>query len=338
MIAGVVCCSLLFTSCGVLPTEEEFDAAPVVNQFEGNNFNKVAVTKGTLKVTEEIMGKYQGTVREEVVADGAGIIKKIDVKKGQYVHEGDVLFSYLLPGSEETLKSSNEEIEKLKLMISQANRLKSLELKKAADLKRSSSEKNNIANQYNQQIKSYESNMELLKMDVKIAKEEIEAEEVTASVSGRVKELEKGMVGTYGNGEEPIMVIEGKKRNRFKATSEFVKYCKDKQSCTISVRGQEYKAIMRVPKDLDDTVYFYTKAGLSVEEGTVCSYEVVLKEMKDILYLPSALIYSMGDKNVVYYEDENGLKATKEVKIGEVINNFTQIVSGLNEGDKVISN
>ena len=70
----------------------------------------------------------------------------------------------------------------------------------------------------------------------------------------------------------------------------------------------------------------------------ICTYKVALKEKKNVLYLPSAIVYAMGDKHVVYYEDENGLKAMKEVTVGEVINNFTEITGGVEENEQVIAN
>lgn len=48
LVAAGVAFSMCLTGCGILPTEEEFDAAPVVKEYEGASFNKVAVTRGTL--------------------------------------------------------------------------------------------------------------------------------------------------------------------------------------------------------------------------------------------------------------------------------------------------
>ena len=85
LVAAGVAFSMCLTGCGILPTEEEFDAAPVVKEYEGASFNKVAVTRGTLAKTEEISGKYKGTVKEDIEPDGASVIKKIYVKKGDRV-------------------------------------------------------------------------------------------------------------------------------------------------------------------------------------------------------------------------------------------------------------
>nr|MBP3598758.1 efflux RND transporter periplasmic adaptor subunit [Eubacterium sp.] len=336
LMSAVACMSI--TGCGILPTEEEFDAAPVVKEYEGASFNKVTVTRGTLRKTEEIMGKYKSTVREEYVTDGVGVVKKIHVKEGQRVEEGDTILSYNLPGSEKALKEAENQIEKLELQIKHAKRLMGLEVAKQKKLGGSKTDIANVKKQYQQQITSHESSLKLLRMDAKIAREEIEAEEITASVSGVVTFVDESAVGTYGDLEEPTIIIEGAKKNRFEANSELASHCKAGDVVTIEVKGQEYKATVKKDKESTDSIYFYPKTKLNVEDDTVCTYQVVLKEKKDVLHLPSSIVYSMSDKYVVYYEDANGLKATKEVQVGETVNNFIEITGGLEENEQVIAN
>ena len=78
---GIAACICL-TSCGVLPTEEEFDAAPVVKEYEGTSFNKVTVVRGNLVQTEDISGTYKGTVRE----DFGRIIGELFAYKGRNLY------------------------------------------------------------------------------------------------------------------------------------------------------------------------------------------------------------------------------------------------------------
>lgn len=337
VLVGVVSC-LCLTSCGVLPTEEEFDAAPMVKEYEGSGFNKVTVTRGNLVKKQEITGKYKGTVKEDITVDGVSVIKKIFVKEGMRVKEGDRVLQYVLQGSENALKQAENSIEKTNMQIRHAKRLMELEVGKAEKTGASRKEIQSIKKQYGQQIKSYESSLKLLKIDARIAREEIEEEEVTASVSGIVTYVDKKAEGTYGNTEEPTIQIEGAKKNRFEANSEYASRCKDGEVVTIEVLGQEYKATVKKDKESKDRVYFYPKAKISIDDNTVCSYMVVLKEKKDVLYLPSSVVYSMGDKHVVYYEDENGLKSTKEVTVGETISNFVEITSGLEENEQIVVN
>lgn len=87
-----------------------------------------------------------------------------------------------------------------------------------------------------------ESSLELLKMDAKIAKEEIKEEQITASVNGVVTYVDSKAEGTYGTEGEAAVKIEGKKKNRFEANSKYASHCKEGDTVTIEVKGQEYKA------------------------------------------------------------------------------------------------
>lgn len=226
LVAAGVAFSMCLTGCGILPTEEEFDAAPVVKEYEGASFNKVAVTRGTLAKTEEISGKYKGTVKEDIEPDGASVIKKIYVKKGDRVKAGDVIMQYELPGSEKTLKESNEKIAKAELQIKQAKELMTLEAEKQKKTGGGKSGIENAKNQYEQQIKALESSLELLKMDAKIAKEEIKEEQITASVNGVVTYVDSKAEGTYGTEGEAAVKIEGKKRTDLRQTANMLRIVK----------------------------------------------------------------------------------------------------------------
>ncbi len=337
VLAGASIC-LCLTSCGLLPTEEEFDAAPVVKEYEGADFNKVSVERGNLVKTEEISGKYKGTVREEIQTDGVGVVKKIYVQKGQRVKAGDKILSYVLQGSENTLREAENRIEKMELQIRQAKRMMNLEIEKQQKIGGSKKEIDGIRQQYEQEIRSYESSLKLTRMDARIAREEIEAEEITASVNGVVTFVDQKAEGTFGDSSEPTVIIEGATKNRFEANSKYASYCKEGDVVTVEVKGMEYKATIRKDKDSTDSIYFYPNNKVNLEEGTTCIYKVVLKEKKDVLYLPVSIVYTMGDKHVVYYEDENGLKTMKEVTIGETINNSVEILGGLEENEQVIAN
>lgn len=334
---GMAVCMCL-TSCGILPTEEEFDAAPIVKEYEGTSFSKVAVTRGDLVQTEDIIGNYKGTVKEDFLPEESSIIKKIYVKEGMKVEMGDPILQYYVPASEKALRKAKNDIEKMTMKIRHARKLMEMEVRKLKRLGGSGKEIDNTRNQYNQQIKSYESSLKLLRMDEKIAKEEIQEQEVTASVDGVVTYVDGAVEGAIGDSEKPVVKIEGKKKNRFEANSKYAEQCREGDIVTIEVNTQEYKATIKKDEKSKNKVYFYPNSKLNIEDGVACTYKVVLKEKKDVLYLPSAIVYTMGDRHIVYYEDENGLKSTKEVTVGEKISGSVEIKEGLSENEQVVAN
>lgn len=338
IFCGVVLSGSTLCSCGLLPTEEEFDTAPVIKDYEGNNYNKYTVTRGSMVQKEFVSAYYQGTARMEVKGGGIGVqIKRYCVKKGQKVEAGDVLMEDYLPDQEKIIRDSEREMEKMRLQIRQAKEMKKRELQKLKRLKGSKEQEKSISSQYDSQIKNAESSMALLRLDIKAAREELDINTVPAEIGGRIVEIDHSFEGGFATENDVVMVIEGKKRNRFRAKTEHASYFKNGQEVIISVGGQQYKATAKKTAN-KKIVYFYPKAELTLKNGVAGSIDLILKEKKDVLYLPAALVYDMGEKKVVYVEGENGVKSIREVKIGERIDNLIEITEGLQENEQVITN
>lgn len=78
----------------------------------------------------------------------------------------------------------------------------------------------------------------------------------------------------------------------------------------------------------DMTTYLYSDL-----RGTIV---LTLGEVKDVLYIPTSAVTTINDREVVYYEDENGIRNVKYIETGLNANGKTEVKSGLNEGDKII--
>jgi multidrug efflux pump subunit AcrA (membrane-fusion protein) len=334
---AVMTAAALLCSCSLLPTEEEFDTTPVVKEYEGNNYNKYTVVRGDMVQKESVIVRYQGTARTEIKGEGIGVqIKKFCVKKGQKVEAGDVLIENYLPQQENIIKKSKREIQKLNLQIQQAQEMQKLELKKIARLSGSRAQKKNIRQQYQSQIQNYKSSLALLKLDVKAAKEELDLDVIPAETDGRVTSVDTSFEGGFATEEDVLLVIEGKKKNRFRAKTSYASRFHDGEEVTVSVGGQLYKTKVKKTSS-KNLVYFYPKTTLSLKSGTAGSIDLILKEKKDVLYVPAALVYDMGDKKIVYVEDENGVKTIREVTLGERIDNLVEITDGLQEMEQIIT-
>ena len=89
--------------------------------------------------------------------------------------------------------------------------------------------------------------------------------------------------------------------------------------------------------DEDETVSFaLVTPDATLKTGDTAKITLVLDHLKDVLYLPNKVLHRQNDICYVYYQDENGLTAVKEVEEGLYIDGNTQIISGLEEGDQVI--
>lgn len=335
---GVLAVGLCMCSCGILPAEEEFDMAPVVKEYEGNNYSKYTVTRGDMVQKDSIDALFQGTVKSEILGEGTATrIKKIRAKKGQKVEVGDVLLENYVADQEKVVKNSRRQIESLELQIKQAKEMKAKELEKLKKIGGSKEQKEAVRIQYDSQIKNCESTLKLTRLDLKSAQEEIKADCVTSDIDGTVTKVDRSFEGGYADIGDVVVVIQGKKRNRFRAKTKYASRLKEGQEVTLTVQGQQYKTTVKKGSD-KKVVYFYPKTELSLKNGTIGSLELILKIKKNVLYLPAAMVFDMGNKKMVYIEGENGVRETREVTLGERIDNLVEITGGLQENEQVITN
>lgn len=331
LVVSVLC------GCSILPTEEEFGAAPVVKEYEGNNYNKYTITRGDMIEKESIAVTYQGTKEIEITgSDDGGQIKEICVKKGQKVKAGTVLIKEYLDETEDQLKADKRQIATLQLQIRQAKEMKARELEQLAKTGGTKEEKKNVREQYDAQIKGCQSSMQLTQLDMKEAQEEINAAVITSEMAGTVVLADNSFEGGYATSNNVLVKIQGKKKNRFSCESKYADRFQNGQEVVVTVSGVEYRT--KVKKVSKKELYLYPKSSVSLGNGATGTIDLVLKEKKNVLSLPKALIYDMGGKKVVYMEGENGVKETREVTLGESIANMVEITSGLSENEQVITN
>lgn len=74
----------------------------------------------------------------------------------------------------------------------------------------------------------------------------------------------------------------------------------------------------------------------TLKVGAVGKLTLLVNARYDVLYLPLSAVHQQGDNCFVYYLDENGFMAAKNVEIGMKANDRVEIISGLKDGDEVI--
>lgn len=337
VISGFVC-----NGCGILPTEEEFGVAPVVKEYEGSNYNKYTVVRDDMVQKESISVTYQGTREVEITgseggqSEGGGRIKKVCVQKGQKVKVGTVLVQEYSEDAEEQLLTDKRQIASLQLQIKQAKEMKKRELEQLTRTGGSKEEKENVRTQFDSQIKNCQSNIQLTQLDMKEAQETIAEAVITSEVEGVVTEADHSFDGGYAGSDNVLVKVQGKKKNRFVCKTKYAGHFHDGQEVSVTIGGGQYGA--SVKKVSAGELYLYPKKTSSLKHGAVGTVDLILKEKKNVLSLPLALVYDMGGKKVVYMEGKNGIKETREVTLGETINNMVEITSGLQENEQVITN
>ena len=73
-----------------------------------------------------------------------------------------------------------------------------------------------------------------------------------------------------------------------------------------------------------------------LEDGVRGTLTLALDSRESVIMVPEAAINYLKGRTVVYYQDENGIKAYKEVEVGLVADGMAEILSGLVEGECII--
>lgn len=89
--------------------------------------------------------------------------------------------------------------------------------------------------------------------------------------------------------------------------------------------------------DEEYPIYFKIEDMSACLYSDLCGYiSIILGEEKDALYVPSSAVTTINDKEVVFYEDKDGVRNVKHIKTGLKTSGKTQVISGLSEGEVII--
>ena len=138
-----------------------------------------------------------------------------------------------------------------------------------------------------------------------------------SEVAGTVIKADHSFDGGYAGSDNVLVKVQGEKKNRFVCKTKYAGHFRDGQEVFVTIGGSRYKAAVK--KVSSEKLYLYPKNASSLQHGAVGTVDLILKEKKDVLSLPLALVYDMGGKKVVYMEGKNGVKETREVTLGETM-------------------
>ena len=75
-----------------------------------------------------------------------------------------------------------------------------------------------------------------------------------------------------------------------------------------------------------------------IKTGMTATGTIIIITKNDVLAIPNYFIKKSGDRNLVKVKSSNGKITEKEIVVGIVgTDSMTEVVSGLNEGDQVVS-
>lgn len=343
------------SSCALMPEEETVRTAPVVQKFEGDNYESVMVERGELTLIQKVNSRYQPVKTQNLSFDlGGELVDRMFVRAGDSVEEGQLLGQLQLGDLEERMDAVLQSIEELELRIDYLDDEYALKLRRA-EIEYEALESTERAEafeeleeEYVTERRSLSDQLAVLHVQLDNYRRDLDEHQVRAPFAGTVtyvKNFKDGDLSDYG---QTVIKLADSTMSLFRAETEYWDRFHPGDEHMITVSKQQYPVTVQdeVSLGLPETektvgkkgmVYFVLQeSGAMFEDGDIGVVDLVLEHRDDALYVNRDAIVKAGDMNIVYYKREDGLSSYKEVEVGFTADKKTEILSGLVEGESVI--
>lgn len=277
-----------------------------------------------------MIGTMESNESVEIKSEINGTIETINFTEGSAVEAGDVLIQI----DQKKLQAAYDQaLANLKLAETTAQRYENLVKSKAVSQQ-----------EYDQAAASLEAN----KATVALAKEELEDATITAPFDGIMGErsvsigqfISQGTQLTFLFSQDPIKVV-------FHVPERYLGGIKKGQSVQMKVAAYKDKDYVGEVYFVDPKIDETTRTALvkakvanpngELKEGMFASVELILDVKKDSIIIPEIALIVKGDTLSVYAVAAGDTVELRTVTAGKRINGMVEILSGVNEGEVIVT-
>jgi hypothetical protein len=167
---------------------------------------------------------------------------------------------------------------------------------------------------------------------------------LTAGISGLVTFVKTALKGSYTTAGQTVITIQDTEECYFFAdNASYREYFSEGDVAELVINTGTNKGTYEVtPVNLSDEenlAFGFSGSDTAVNGitvGTRASITLDLESRENVIAVPSRCIHKAGDRVYVYVVNEAGDRVTRYVEIGLEGDTYTEILSGLSEGEKVI--
>lgn len=356
LLLAVCAGMLMMSSCSLLPEEETFSTAPLVREYEKEEFKLAFAERGDMILEQKVSCTYVPVQTEGLrYKIGGEYFDETFVKVGDSVKKGQLLAQLNLSGVEDQIESCRMQIDKLGMRLAalEENRALAIERQKIQMDTATRSELqealDQINSQYDDQRRSIEDELEITQLQLSEYEQQRDERQLRAGIDGTVTFVRKIASGERSVAGERMISIADATTSLFRADTKLWDRFEPGDEMIITANKAEYEAVVVSEAELGlqeqekvegETAYVYLKLKkptFDLEDGDRGTLVLILDSRKDVLMVPESAVTTANGQAIVYYQDESGMKAYKPVETGLVANKMVEIVSGLAEGESVIA-
>jgi len=335
---------LSVSACG---SSEEVPFINVDGQDNIISYTLVTVGYEDIVQTKKVDCVYVQTTAQEVSFDVTGkYVDKVYVKEGDKVQKGDLLCELSSSALEDAIEDLEYRIERNEKLLGFLDQDEQLEIQNAWLTNPNGAKKQveNIQSRYKLTRQNYNDSLEFDRAELQQKKTELKNSRIYASLDGIVYKLKERLEGSTTRKGEVIMTIV------------------DNKECLFAVRKTEYSYLFKegetvpmkipysdaagdyelMPIDMDkwdEQLLFKVYTGpenAEIDMGTNGTITATVDKREHVLALPKSVVHTAEGKSFVYVVNEDNVREVKWIETGLEGDSSIEIISGLNEGEKVV--
>ncbi len=338
--------------CGKAADEED-NIIIVEQEEEEEDFDLAVATRRDLMQTVIVRSQYKAAHMELLSFDVDGeLIHEVYVKEGDEVVRGQLLASLSAESIQEEIEKLEYEIARTQMLLDQVLAQKQYEIDyeeltysytnqwhddRVAHEERLAA----IEDSYAYTIEDYEDSLYITNLRLADLQAQLLTGKLYAGISGTVVYVMPDLQGSITEADKHIFTITNSDECLFVADyPEDAVYFEAGVPVTLEVSvGTSAGTYEVLPKFMSDGGLAFVltdEESAQIQIGAKGMITVVLENRQDVLCIPPDALNRADEQYYVYVLDENNCQQVKWVEIGLQNRDYVEIVSGLEEGDKVI--
>ena len=349
--------SLLLIQAGCGTAEEEDKLIIADSETEETVYSLVVATIGDVIDTESIRCTYVQVNDEEISFSVSGkVVSAVYVANGEEVQKGQLLAELVNEGIAEEMEELEYTIARNQILLEQSVVDEEDELYgrwlqfqyqsglSEAAVEAWEADNETIRQRYVYLREDYNDAIYAAQLRLEELKEEAAQGRIYAGMSGTVSYVKPDLEGSVSVKDEMVIkIIDG---SECVFESESIEYAdcftEDTQAEFLIVTDSGAVQCHLKPFDMEswgERLYFVVAeedVELNVGVGNAGTLKVITEQKTQVLTIPARAIYVADGKSYVYVVGENNMREVKWIETGMYGDSMVEILSGLEEGEKVI--
>jgi len=351
LLAGCV-----LTGCGPTTGDKE-ELILTEKETETMTYEMAEVSISDVQKTEKTRCVYQQVNDESLSFSVSGKrVAKVYVEKGENVTKGQILAELDIGNAEEQIRDLKYNIARNELNLSNIELNRDYEISTLwlrfmyqsgqSQAEKEAVEKNveGIIQRYRYLQEDYEDALALDKTQLAILQQNVKESILRAGMDGTISEIADRLEGsTTVRGEEVIKIIDSSEC-LFAVEDASLKDCFQEgvevdMSMAYGSGAGNYKLVPHEMDKWEDVLLFSISQGgedAIIEVGSMGTMRYTTGYREQVLSVPLRAVHKADEKSFVYVLGENNMREMKWIETGLVGDDKVEILSGLQEGERVI--